>query len=152
MALKDQILTDLKEAMKAKNRERLQVLRSLKAALLEKEIAERSGGEGSLDEAQEVKVLQKAAKQRRDSIEQYEDADREDLAAVERKELEIIEEYLPEMLSESEIKKIASKKIEELDAENMADMGKVMGAVMPEVKGKADGSLVNKVVRELLSS
>lgn len=151
MALKDQILTDLKQAMKAKNKERLQVLRSLKAALLEKEIAERKGGEGTLEEAQEVKVLQKAAKQRRDSIEQYEEADREDLASTERKELEIIKEYLPEMLDEGEIKKIASQKIDELNAENMADMGKVMGAVMPEVKGKADGSLVNKVVRELLS-
>jgi len=151
MALKDQILTDLKQAMKAKNKERLQVLRSLKAALLEKEIAERKGGEGTLEEVQEIQVLQKAAKQRRDSIEQYEEAGREDLASIERKELEIIEEYLPEMLDEDEIKKIASHKIDELNAENMADMGKVMGAVMPEVKGKADGSLVNKVVRELLS-
>jgi len=149
--LKDQILADIKEAMKAKDKDRLQVLRSIKAALLEKEIAGRSGGEGNLSEEQEVQVLQKAAKQRRDSIEQYENADREDLAETERKELEIIESYLPEMMDEEQIKAFAQEKIDEVNAENMADMGKAMGAIMPELRGKADGALVNKVVRELLS-
>lgn len=151
MSIKEEVLKDLKEAMKAKDKEKLQVLRSVKSALMEKEIAERSGGEGALDDIQEVEVLQKAAKQRRDSIEQYEKADREDLAEVERKELEIIESYLPEMMSEEEIKEFAAGKIEEIGAENMADMGKVMGAVMPELKGKAEGSLVSKVVQELLT-
>ena len=151
MSIKEEVLKDLKEAMKAKNKEKLQVLRSIKSALMEKEIAERSGGEGKLDEIQEVEVLQKAAKQRRDSIEQYEKADRNDLAEVERKELEIIDSYLPEMMSEEEIKEFAADKIEELGAENMADMGKVMGAVMPDLKGKAEGSLVSKVVQDLLS-
>ncbi len=151
MSIKDQIMADLKTAMKNKDKDRLRVLRSLKSKLLEREISERKGGEGDITDEQSIEVLMKAAKQRRESIEQFEKGDRNDLADSEKQELEIIESYLPEMLSEDEIRDIAREKIEELGAENMADMGQVMGAMMNELKGKAEGSLVSKVVKEELS-
>lgn len=151
MSIQDQILSDLKQAMKNKEKDRLTVLRSLKSKLLEREISERKGGEAQLSDEQVIEVLMKAAKQRKESIEQFKEGDREDLVANEQKELDIIESYLPEMLTEEEIRDIAQKKIEELGAENMADMGKVMGALMGELKGKAEGSLVSKVVKEELS-
>lgn len=151
MALKDQIMADLRDAMKQKQKDRLRVLRSLKAKLLEREISEREGGEGELNNEQAIEVLMKAAKQRKESIEQFEEGDREDLAQKERDELEIIESYLPEMLSEDEIREATRKKIEQMGAENMSDMGRVMGAMMQELKGKADGSKVSKVVKEELS-
>ncbi len=152
MNLKDQILSDIKAAMKAKQADKLRVLRSIKAKLMEKEISERKGGEGSLSDEQATEVLMKAAKQRKESIEQYELGGREDLADAEKEELKIIESYLPEMMDEDEIRKIARKKIEELGASEMSDMGKVMGVLMQELKGKADGSLISSVVKEELSS
>jgi uncharacterized protein YqeY len=151
MAIKDQIMTDLKLAMKDKAEVRLRVLRSLKAKLLEREISERKEGEAELTDEQAVEVLMKAAKQRKESIEQFEKGGREDLAESEKKELEVIESYLPEMLSENEIRDIARQKIDELGAEDMSDMGQVMGVMMQELKGKAEGSLVSKVVKEELS-
>ncbi len=152
MNLKDQILSDIKAAMKAKQADKLRVLRSIKAKLMEKEISERKGGEGSLSDEQATEVLMKAAKQRKESIEQYELGGREDLADAEKEELKIIESYLPDMMDEDEIRKIARKKIEELGASEMSDMGKVMGVLMQELKGKADGSLISSVVKEELSS
>lgn len=151
MAIKDQIMADLKKAMKKKDKDRLRVLRSLKSSILEREISERKGGEGSISDEQVIEVLMKAAKQRRESIEQFEKGDRPDLAEAEKKELQIIESYLPEMLSEEEVREIAREKIEALGAEDMSDMGQVMGAMMQELKGKAEGSLVSKVVKEELS-
>lgn len=151
MALKDQIMADLKQAMKNKDQERLRVLRSLKTRLLEREISERKEGEATLSDEQAIEVLMKAAKQRKESIEQFEEGGRDDLVASEKAELEVINSYLPEMLSEEEVREIARDKIEQLGAENMADMGKVMGATMQELKGKAEGSLVSKVVKEELS-
>ncbi|MDX1639217.1 MAG: GatB/YqeY domain-containing protein [Balneolaceae bacterium] len=151
MPIQEQILSDLKDAMKNKDQERLTVLRSLKSKLLEREISERKGGEATLSDEQVVEVLMKAAKQRRESIQQFEEGGRDDLVKNEKQELEIIESYLPEMLSEEEVRDIARQKIDELGAENMADLGKVMGALMDELKGKAEGSLVSKVVKEELS-
>jgi len=151
MAIKDQIMADLKQAMKDKNQDKLRVLRSLKAKLLEREISERKEGEADLSDEQTVEVLMKAAKQRKESIEQFEEAGRDDLADAEKKELEVINSYLPEMLSEDEIRDIAREKIEEMGAKNMSDMGQVMGAMMQALKGKAEGSLVSKVVKEELS-
>ena len=151
MALKEQIMADLKQAMKDKDQDRLRVLRSLKAKLLEKEISERKDGEASLSDEQTIEVLMKAAKQRKESIEQFEEGGRNDLADSEKDELEIIESYLPEMLDEEEVRDIAREKIEQLGAETMADMGKVMGVMMQELKGKAEGSIVSKVVKEELS-
>jgi hypothetical protein len=152
MALKEQILEDLKTAMKAKDKDRLQVLRSLKAKLQEKEIAERKDGEATLTEDQAIAVLMKAAKQRKESITQFEEGGREDLAEKEKAELEIIEEYLPKMLTEDEVREVVSKKIADLGAEGPQDMGKVMGPIMGMLKGKADGGLVSKVVKEELSN
>lgn len=151
MNLYDTILSDLKKAMLAKDKDLTQVLRSVKAALLEKEISERKGGEAKLSEEQVVQVLMKAAKQRKDSIAQYSNAGRDDLVAVEQKELDIIKSYLPKMMSEKEITDIVNEVISSVGATSPQDMGKVMGAVMPKLKGKADGALVNKIVKEKLT-
>lgn len=151
MAIKDQIMADLKQAMKNKDQDRLRVLRSLKAKLLEREISERKEGEADLSDEQAVEVLMKAAKQRKESIEQFEEGGRDDLADAEKKELEVIQSYLPKMLSEEEVRNVAREKIEELGAKDMSDMGQVMGIMMSTLKGKAEGSLVSKVVKEELS-
>lgn len=150
MTIKEQIISDIKEAMKAKQKDRLQVLRSIKAKLMEKEISERKGGEAKLTDEQAVEVLMKAAKQRKESIEQFEEGGREDLAENEKNELEIIEAYLPEMMDEEEVRQVVKDKIEALGASGMQDMGKVMGPLMGQLKGKADGSLVSKIVKEEL--
>ncbi len=145
------ILDDLKKAMKEKDQQRLSVLRSLKSAIFEKEVSERKGGKAELSEEDVINVIMKAAKQRKDSIEQYEEAGRKDLADVEQQELEIIESYMPEMLSEDEIARLVNEVIEETGAAGPQDMGKVMGKLMPKVKGKADGSVVNSIVKQKLS-
>ena len=150
MSIKDKIFADIKEAMKAKETDKLRVLRSLKAKLLEKEISERKGGEAELSDEQATEVLMKAAKQRKESIEQFEKGGRDDLAENEKKELEIIDAYLPEMMDEDEVRKVVQQKIEAVGATGMQDMGKVMGPLMGQLKGKADGSLVSKVVKEEL--
>ncbi|MEP1152701.1 MAG: GatB/YqeY domain-containing protein [Balneola sp.] len=152
MALKEQILDDLKTAMKAKDKDRLQVLRSLKAKLQEKEIAQRKDGEATLSEEQSIAVLMKAAKQRKESITQFEEGNRQDLADKEKVELAIIEEYLPKMMSEDEVREFVTKKISDLGASGPQDMGKVMGPIMGALKGKADGGLVSRIVKEELSN
>lgn len=151
MSIKEDIIADLKTAMKQQQEDRRRVLRSLKSKLLEKEISERQGGEGSISDEQAVEVLMKAAKQRKESIEQFEQADRDELAEKEKQELEIVELYLPEMLGKEEIRDVVRQKISQTGAESMDDMGQVMGAVMPELKGKAEGSLVSQVAKEELS-
>lgn len=150
MTIKEKIIADIKTAMKAKEQDKLRVLRSLKSKLMEKEISERKGGEAQLSDEQAVEVLMKAAKQRKESIDQFEDGGRDDLAENEKVELAIIEEYLPEMMDESEVREVVKAKIEQLDASGMQDMGKVMGPLMGQLKGKADGSLVSKIVKEEL--
>ncbi len=150
MSIQDKIISDIKEAMKAKDQDKLRVLRSLKAKLMEKEISERKGGEAKLTDEQAVEVLMKAAKQRKESIDQFEDGGREDLAENEKKELKIIEAYLPEMMSEDEVRDVVKQKIEQLGASGMQDMGKVMGPLMGQLKGKADGSMVSRIVKEEL--
>ncbi len=152
MSIQEQIVSDIKEAMKAKDQDKLRVLRSLKSKLMEKEISERKGGDAKLTDEQAVEVLMKAAKQRKESIEQFEEGGRDDLAENEKQELEIIESYLPEMMDEDEIREVVRKKIDELGAEGLQDMGKVMGPLMGQLKGKAEGSLVSKVVKEELVS
>lgn len=150
MTIQEQIVSDIKEAMKAKEKDRLQVLRSLKAKLMEKEISERKDGEAKLSDEQAIEVLMKAAKQRKESIEQFEEGGRDDLAENEKAELEIIEAYLPDMMDEEGVRKVVKEKIEALGASGMQDMGKVMGPLMGQLKGKADGSLVSKIVKEEL--
>lgn len=150
MTIQEQIVADIKEAMKAKAQDKLRVLRSLKAKLMEKEISERKDGEAKLSDEQAVEVLMKAAKQRKESIEQFEEGNRNDLADKEKSELVIIEAYLPEMMDENEVREVVKQKIEALGAQGMQDMGKVMGPLMGQLKGKADGSLVSKIVKEEL--
>jgi hypothetical protein len=119
---------------------------------MKKEIDEREGGEGSLTDQQELAVLQKEAKQRRESLEQFESAGREDLAQKEREELAVIEEYLPSQLSEDELRQEIQSIIDDVGATSMADMGAVMGRAMGKLRGRADGNRVREVVEELLSN
>lgn len=151
MSLKEQIFDDLKTAMKAKDQDKLRVLRSLKAKLMEKEIEERRGGEAELSDEQAIGVIVKASKQRKESIAQYTAGNREDLVANEELELKIIEEYLPKMMEESEVRAFVKKKITELGASGPQDMGKVMGPIMGSLKGKADGGMISSIVKEELS-
>lgn len=151
MSIKETILKDLKAAMKAKDADRLRVVRSLKSKILEKEISERTGGKATISDEQVVAVLMKAAKQRKESIEQFEQGGRDDLAEKERQELAIIEGYLPEMMSEDEIRKAVQAQIKKMGASSIADMGKVMGALMGQLKGKAEGSAISAIVKEELS-
>jgi len=151
MSVKDQIFSDLKDAMKDKDQNKLRVLRSIKAKMMEAEISERKGGEASLSDQQAIQVLTKAAKQRKESIDQFEKGGREDLVAIEKTELAIIEVYLPEMMSEDEVRIIVQDKINAVGATGPQDMGKVMGPIMGQLRGKADGSLVSQLVKELLA-
>ena len=148
--LKDKLNDELKAAMRAKDAVRLRTIRALRAALLEKEIEERSGGEATLTEEQEMAVIQKQAKQRRDAMAQYEEAGREDLAAKEREELEIIDTYLPEQLDDDAIRTVLREVIAATGATSPQDMGKVMGAAMQRLRGRADGRRINELVRSLL--
>ncbi len=117
----------------------------------EKEIKERQGGEAHLSEEQVLAVVQKQAKQRREAIIQYEQAGRDDLVAKEREELEIIEAYLPKQLGDDEIRRVVQEIVTTTGASSMRDMGKVMGAAMQQLKGRADGRRINEIARELLS-
>lgn len=152
MNVKETILADLVTAMKAKDSKRLQVLRSLKAKLLEKEIEQRSGGKAELTNEDALTVLIKAAKQRKESIDQYSAGNRLDLVEIEKLELEIIESYLPAPMSNEEILKLIDIQITNVGATGMQDIGKVMGPIMGKLKGKADGSIVNRLVKERLGS
>lgn len=151
MSIKQSILDELKSAMKNKDTDKLRVLRSLKAKILEKEISERKGGEAELSDEQVTEVLMKAAKQRKESIEQFDQGDRKDLADKEREELQIISTFLPRMMNEQEVRAEVKKEIDKLEASSMDDMGKVMGVMMGKLKGKAEGSVVSRVVKEELS-
>lgn len=150
MSLYQTILDDMKASMLSKDADRTMVIRALKSAIQKKEISERQGGTATLTEEDVTEVLRKEAKQRRDSIEQFEAANRQDLADKEIYELGVIEAYLPKLLSEAEIEVLVDEVIAKVGAKSVADMGKVMGALMPKVKGKADGSLVNKIVKSKL--
>ncbi len=151
MPLKEQIAEDLKNAMRAGEKARVRTLRLLTAALKKKEIELREGGEATLTEQQELAVLQKEAKQRRESIEQYRAAGREDLVRKEEEELAIIEEYLPKQLDEEEIEKVLRDIIETVGARSRRDMGKVMGEAMRRLRGLADGKVVQRVAQRLLT-
>lgn len=145
--LKDQIAEDLKDAMRAQDDVRRRTLRSISAALRNAEI-----DKGELTEQQERAVVRKQAKQRHDAIEQYDDAGRDDLAGKEREELEVINDYLPQPLSDDELEAKLQAIVDEVGADTMADMGTVMGRAMGELRGRADGNRVRKAVQNLLSS
>ncbi len=147
MALRSIVVEKLKEAMKAKDEVRVRTLRLLNAALLE---LEKSGKE--VTEAQELQAVLSSIKKRREAIEQYRKAGRQDLAAQEEAELKVLEEFLPEQLSEEEIRAEVAKIIEAVGAEGMKDFGRVMQAAMKVLRGKAEGRQVQQIVRELLGS
>lgn len=147
---KQQLQEDLKQSMLAKEELRTSVLRLLLSALNYYEI--QKGGAGyEAGEEDVLAVLQKEARQRRESIKQFRNANRTDLADKETKELEMLQKYLPEQMGEDETREIVKETIREIGATSVADMGKVMGALMPKTKGKADGGLVSKIVKEELS-
>ena len=145
--LKAQIIDDMKAAMKGGEKVRLGVIRLITAAIKQREVDERI----ELDDEQVLIVLDKMVKQRRDSIQQYTDAGREDLAAIEQAEVEIIQAYLPAALSEDEIAAIVVAAIAQTGASSMADMGKVMGIVKPQVQGRGDMGAVSGIVKQKLS-
>jgi uncharacterized protein YqeY len=144
--LKAQIIDDMKAAMKGGEKARLGVIRLITAAIKQREVDERI----ELDDEQVLIVLDKMVKQRRDSIKQYTDAGREDLAAIEEAEVEIIQTYLPAALSEDEIAAIVEAAIAQTGASSMADMGKVMGIVKPQVQGRGDMGAVSGIVKQKL--
>lgn len=150
MSLKDRIGEEIKAAMKAKDKIRLETVRSIKKLILEKEVSVRPSGQESLTEEQEVELLVQLAKQRRDAIEQYQQVGREDLAAQEAQELAIIEEYLPSQLSDEEIASIIEAIVAQVGATSVKDIGKVMGPAMQQLKGKADGKKVQEIVKAKL--
>jgi uncharacterized protein YqeY len=153
MSLKQQILDDLKAAMKAREKVRLDTVRMVKAKMQEREVELRAkhGRDYVLDDAEALTVLSQAAKQRRDSIESFRHGGRDDLADREEAELAIIEGYLPRQLSDEEVREIVGEAIAEAGAATPADMGKVMKIVMPKVKGRADGKMVNQTVKSMLA-
>lgn len=146
MTLLSTLNDDMKTAMKAKDKETLQVIRMLKASIQNEQI--KKGAD--LNEEEELTVLSREMKQRRDSLTEFEKADRTDLAEKVKGEIAIVEKYLPAQLDEAEIRQIVAGAIEKTGASSPKEFGKVMGSVMPQVKGKADGNQVNAIVKELL--
>lgn len=147
-SIKEQIAADLKQALKNNEKIKVSSLRLLKNAINQASIEQ--GKNEELGEEKVIEILQSEAKKRKEAIQQYKKASREELAEKEKKELRAIQNYLPEPLSEEKLESIIKKVIEEINAQNMQDMGKVMGKVMPKVKGKADGSKVKKLVKQKL--
>ena len=147
MGLKEQLTADMKEAMKAKQAERLGTIRQVRSAIKNKEIELRC----ELDDQAVIAVISTQVKQRRESAQMYRDNERPELADKEEAELAILQEYLPAQLDEAEIRKIVAAVITEVGATSARDMGKVMPVVMSRTKGAADGKLVNQLVRELLA-
>jgi len=150
MSLKDRISEDIKTAMKAKDKVRLETVRSIKKVILEKEVSLRPQGQESLTESQETEVLVQQAKQRREALEMFRQAGRDDLVEQQVQELAIIEEYLPKQLSDEEVGAVVDEVMASVGASSIKDMGKVMGAVMQQLKGKADGQKIQAIVKAKL--
>ncbi|HLX90269.1 MAG TPA: GatB/YqeY domain-containing protein [Puia sp.] len=149
MSLEEKVMADMKPAMLSKNEKALRGLRAIKAAIILAKTAE--GAKGVLSEQDEVKLLQKLIKQRKDSLEIYQQQNRSDLAQKEQEEIAVIEKFLPGQLGPEELKAIITKIIAEVGATSMADIGKVMGVATKQLSGQADGKSINAVARELLS-
>ena len=145
--LKQRIIDDMKSAMKAKDKQALKAVRMILEAIKKKEIDERI----ELDDAQVMTVIQKMVKQRKDSISQFSDAGRTDLVEIEEAELEIINNYMPEQLSDEEVALVVDKAINDSGANSMKDMGKLMGMLKVQLQGKADMSLVSQLIKSRLS-
>lgn len=147
MSLKDTLTADMKTALKAGDKDRLKVLRLLLADIKRVEVDSRK----DLDEAALLAIIEKAVKQRRDSIEQFEKGGRDDLAAIEKAELEVISSYLPEQLAEAELDALVADTIAATGADSIRDMGKVMAAIKSKAAGKADMSAVSALVKAKLA-
>lgn len=148
MSLKDKVMEQIKTAMKEKNQVALESLRAIKSELL---LLETSGAGAEVSEEQEIKLLQKLVKQRKESAETYATQGRNDLAEPELAQASVISAFLPQQLSEDEIKVVVNKIAQEIGATSMADMGKLMGAVSKELAGKADGKTISGVVKAVLN-
>ncbi|MFT4754456.1 MAG: hypothetical protein ACI85Q_002015 [Salibacteraceae bacterium] len=150
MSLKDQINTDIKNAMRAKEADKLSALRAVKAAIIVAETAE--GSTGSLTEEEEVSILSKLVKQRKDAAELYSGQDRADLADPEIFQAGVIGVYLPTQMGEDEVREVVQAQIAKVGASGPSDMGKVIGPVMGMLKGKADGKMISSLVKEELNT
>lgn len=146
MSLLATLNEDMKTAMKAKDKPTLSVVRMLKSAVMNEQI--NLGHDLTADE--ELAVLSRELKQRNDSVSEFKKAGRDDLVTSTSAEIEVVKKYMPAQLSETEVKKIVQETVTEVGAQSMADFGKVMGAVMPKLKGQADGKIVNQSVKQLL--
>lgn len=148
MGLQEKLMNDLKEAMKARDKVRMETIRGLRAQLKNREIEKGS----ALNEEEEIQVLTSAVKKRKESIEQFRAVNRPERAEEEERELRIIQQYLPEQMGEEEIARLVEDAIRETAAASLKDMGKVMGKIMPRVKGRADGRLVQSMVKKKLEA
>ncbi len=148
MNLEQKVMAQLKEAMKAKDQLKMEALRAIKSAIL---LEKTKGGQKDLSEADEMKLLQKLVKQRKESADIYLQQNRKDLAEVELKQAEVIEAFLPEQMTEDEIENEVKKIIAETGASSMRDMGKVMGIATKKMAGRADGKMISGIVKKLLS-
>ncbi len=146
MSLKEQLTADMKEAMKNKEKERLAVIRMVRGAIRQQEI----DGQKELGEEDVIAVISKEVKMRRDSIEEFQKGGREDLVEKTQAEIDVLMPYLPAQLSEAEVRELVKAAVEQTGAATPKDMGKVMGVLMPKVKGRADGKMVNTIVKSFL--
>ena len=147
MSIKEQLTADMKEAMKAHEKERLSVIRSARGAIRQAEI---DGGHTELDDEGVIGVLSKEVKMRKDSIDEFEKGGRQDLVEKTQAEIDVLMKYLPAQLSEDEVRALVKEAVEKTGAKTPKDMGKVMGVLMPKVKGRADGKMVNTIVKSFL--
>lgn len=150
MTLKEKINEEIKSSMKSGDKARLETVRDIKKYIIEKETAEKRAQRGDLTAEEEIEVLTAMAKRRKDSIEEFTNAGRSEMAEKETLELKVIQEFLPKQLSEDEVKAILTRIISEVGATSQKESGKVMGVAMKELKGKADGTLVQKLLKDLL--
>lgn len=147
MSLETRIAEDIKEAMKSRNQSAVRTLRSMKTAIL---VHKTSGANTDLTEQDEIKMIQKLIKQRQDSLDIFTQQNREDLAVIEREEIEVLHKYLPKQLSPEELKEAIASIVAEVGATSIKDMGKVMGIANQKLAGTADGKSISAMVKELL--
>ena len=149
MSLEEKVMADLKTAMLAKDEKSLRSLRAIKAALINLKTSESFGGQ--VKEEDEIKLLQKLVKQRKESLEIYEKQQRSDLAEKEKEEIDVIEKFLPKQMSHGELKEVIAGIVKQTGASSQADMGKVMGMANKQLAGKADGKTIAVIVKEILA-
>jgi len=146
MDLKEQIQNDLKKALKAKEKGKVSVLRMVNSEIKNEEIEKKE----DLTDEDIIQIISKELKKRKEGVEEFKKAGREETVEEEERQIKVLEKYLPEQLEEDEVEELVEEVIEEVGASDMSDMGEVMKEIMPKVKGKADGNMVNKIVREKL--